>query len=167
MDAGPIYLQEAIPVTPDETTESLQTKLTPVGARLMLETIRGLKEKSLPGRIQDENAVTLAPMIKKADGLIDWRQPAVAIERRIRGFTPWPSAYTYRDGKLLKIHQARVIAVSQASDPGEVVRADGQGFCVATGSGILSLDKVQLEGKRRLSGVDFIRGARVVKGERL
>jgi methionyl-tRNA formyltransferase len=167
MDAGPIYLQEAIPVAPDETTESLQVKLTPIGARLMLDTIRRLKEHSLRGQIQDENAATLAPMIKKADGLIDWRQPAVAIERRVRGFNPWPSAYSYRDGKLLKIHRARVIAASEDSHPGEVVRADGEGFWVATGSGILSLEEVQLEGRRRLSGVDFIRGARVAKGERL
>jgi methionyl-tRNA formyltransferase len=167
MDAGPIYLQEAIPVAPDETTESLQVKLTSIGARLMLDTIRRLKEHSLRGQIQDENAATLAPMIKKADGLIDWRQPAVAIERRVRGFNPWPSAYSYRDGKLLKIHRARVIAASEDSHPGEVVRADGEGFWVATGSGILSLEEVQLEGRRRLSGVDFIRGARVAKGERL
>jgi methionyl-tRNA formyltransferase len=166
MDAGPIYLQEAISVAADETTQSLQAKLTPVGARLMLETIRCLKENSLQARIQEENDATLAPMIKKADGLIDWRQPAQAIERRVRGFTPWPSAYTYREGKLLKVHRARVIAASQAGDPGTVVRADSEGFWVATGSGALSLEEVQLEGKRRLDGIAFIRGARVVKGER-
>jgi methionyl-tRNA formyltransferase len=167
MDAGPIYLQEAISVAPDETTLSLQAKLTPVGARLMIETIRGLKEDSLQGRIQDENAASLAPIIKKADGMIDWRQPAQAIERRVRGFNPWPSAYTYRQGKLLKIHRARVIAASEPSEPGAVIRADSDGFWVATGSGVLSLEEVQLEGKRRLGGSDFIRGARIRKGERL
>ena len=167
MDAGPVYLQEAMPVAPDETTASLQAKLTPVGARLMLESIRLLKESFLQAKTQDEKAATLAPMLKKEDGLIDWRQPAVQIERRVRGFTPWPSAYTRRQGKLLKIHRARIIAVPDATNPGEVVRADGQGFWVATGSGILSLEEVQLEGKRRLSGVEFTRGARVAKGERL
>jgi methionyl-tRNA formyltransferase len=167
MDAGPIYLQEAIPVAPEETTLSLQTKLTPVGARLMLETIRGLKENSLQARIQDDTAATLAPLIKKADGLIDWRQPALDIERRVRGFTPWPSAYTYLEGKLLKIHRARAIAGSDPREPGEVVRADGAGFWIATGDGSLSLEEVQLEGKRRVSAVDFIRGARITQGERL
>jgi methionyl-tRNA formyltransferase len=167
MDAGPIYLQEAVPVAPDETTQSLQTKLTPLGARLLLETIRGLKEQSLQGRTQDENAASLAPIIKKPDGLIDWRQPALAIERRVRGFNPWPSAYTYRQGKLLKIHRARVIAASEPGDPGTIVRSDSEGFWVATGSGILSLEEVQLEGKRRLCGVEFIHGARVAKGEHL
>jgi methionyl-tRNA formyltransferase len=167
MDAGPIYLQEAITVAPDETTLSLQAKLTPIGARLMLATIRGLKENSVPGRMQDENAATLAPMIKKTDGLIDWRQPALAIERRVRGFTPWPSAYTCRDGKLLKIHRVRVIADSDPREPGTVVRADDIGFWIATGAGILSLEEVQLEGKRRLNAVDFVRGARITQGERL
>jgi methionyl-tRNA formyltransferase len=167
MDAGPIYLQETTSVASDDTTESLQAKLTPLGARLMADTIQGLKEDSVQGHTQDESAATLAPMIKKADGLIDWRQPAVLIERRVRGFTPWPSAYTYREGKLLKVHRAQVLAASHDTDPGEVLRADGQGFWVATGSGVLSLEEVQLEGKRRLSGVDFIRGARIVKGERL
>ena len=167
MDAGPVYLQEAVPVAADETTESLQAKLTPVGVRLMLESICRLKQGLLQGHTQDESAATLAPMLKKADGLIDWRQPALAIERRIRGFTPWPSAYSYRDGRLLKIHRAHVVNIAHTSYPGQVVRADGQGFWVATGSGLLSLDEVQIEGKRRLSGVDFIRGARVVEGERL
>ncbi len=167
MDAGPIYLQQAIAVAPDETTASLQAKLTPVGARLMLETIRGLKEGSLQARTQDEKAATLAPMIKKEDGLIDWRRPALEIERRVRGFTPWPSAYTHYKGKLLKIHRARIIAAEEKPTPGSIVRADDQGFWIATGSAVLSLEEVQLEGKRRVTGVEFLRGARLVKGELL
>ena len=167
MDAGPIFLQEAMPVAPDETTDSLQTKLTPVGARLMLETIRRLKEGSLQAKTQDETAATFAPMIRKEDGLVDWRQPALEIERRIRGFTPWPSAYTHHKGRLLKIHRARIIAADENSTPGKILRADDHGFWIATGSGVLSLEEVQFEGKRRLTGVEFTRGARVVKGESL
>jgi methionyl-tRNA formyltransferase len=166
MDAGPIYLQEAVMVAPDETTASLQAKLTPVGARLMLDTIRLLKEGTLQAQPQNEEAATLAPMLKKEDGMIDWRQSAVQIERRVRGFTPWPSAYTQYNGKLLKIHRARVIDATDAVNAGAVVRADGQGFWIATGLGVLSLEEVQQEGKRRLSGVDFIRGARISVGER-
>ncbi len=167
MDAGPIYLQQAMAVAPDETTASLQAKLTPVGARLMLETIRRLKEGSLQAKVQDEKAATLAPMIKKEDGLIDWRRTALEIERRVRGFTPWPSAYTHYKGKLLKIHRTKIIAAAENSTPGSVVRADDQGFWIATGSGVLGLEEVQMEGKRRLSGVEFIRGARLVNGELL
>lgn len=167
MDAGPIYLQEEVALAADETTGSLQTKLTPIGARLLLETIHRMKEGTIAPRAQDNAHVSLAPMIKKEDGLIDWSRPATEIERRVRGFNPWPSAYTYRAGKLLKIHRARLISASYEAIPGEVVRADSESFWVATGLGILSLEEVQLEGKRRLSGVDFIRGARVANGEHL
>jgi methionyl-tRNA formyltransferase len=165
MDAGPIYLQEAVPVAPDETTGSLQAKLAPVGARLLQETVRRLKEGSLAAKSQNESGASLAPLLKKDDGAIDWRRPAVDIERRVRGLTPWPSAYTLRLGKLLKIHQARAIGMPDPVKPGAVVRADDEGFWVGTGSGILSLEEVQLEGKRRLPGVEFIRGARVAVGE--
>lgn len=167
MDAGPIYLQQEVALSADETTGSLQAKLTPVGAGLLLETIRRIKEGTLAPRAQDDAQASFAPMIKKEDGLIDWGRSAAEIERRIRGFNPWPCAYTHRAGKLLKIHRAGLGAAVHEAAPGEVVRADSEGFWVATGSGILVLEEVQLEGKRRVGGVDFARGARIVKGERL
>ena len=165
MDAGPIYLQEAAPVAPDETTGSLQDKLAPIGARLLLETLNRLKMGSLIPQEQDESAVTFAPIIKKEDGLIDWSQPAITIERRVRGFDPWPGAYSYIGGKLLKIHKARVVAADAKLNPGEVMRADEDGFWVATSSGVLELEEVQLENKKRLSGVAFLRGARIKSGD--
>jgi len=167
MDAGPIYLQEETAVPPDETTASLQDKLTPVGARLLLETIRRLKDGTLAPRTQDEAKATFAPMIKKEDGLIDWSRSAAEIERRVRGFTPWPSAYTHLRGKLMKVHRAKVIATTEQGNPGEIIRADGNGFWVATGSGALSLEEVQLENRKRLLGVEFLKGARMGKGELL
>lgn len=165
MDAGPIYLQEAAPVAPDETTGSLQDKLAPIGARLLLETLNRLKMGSLIPQEQDESAVTFAPIIKKGDGLIDWSQPAITIERRVRGFDPWPGAYSHIGGKLLKIHKARVVAADTKLNPGEVMRADEDGFWVATSSGVLELEEVQLENKKRLSGVAFLRGARIKSGD--
>lgn len=167
MDAGPIYLQTEIALAPDETTASLQAKLTPVGARLLLETLQRLKEGSVPPQPQNETDATLAPMIKKEDGLIDWSQPAIVIERRVRGFNPWPSAHTRLRGRLLKVHRASVIARTHAGDPGEIMRADANGFWVATGSGVLSLDEVQWENKKRLPGTEFVNGARVETGDRL
>jgi methionyl-tRNA formyltransferase len=166
MDAGPIYLQEATAVAVDETTGSLETKLTPIGARLLLETLRRLKTGSLTPREQDESAATLAPMLKKEDGLIDWNQAAVIIERRVRGLDPWPGAYTHVGGKLLKIHRVRVVAAETNGSPGEVMRGDGDGFWVATSSGVLGLEEVQLENRKRLSGVEFLRGARIKPGDR-
>ena len=167
MDAGPIYLQREIGLAPDETTASLQAKLTPVGAELLLQTLRRLKEGSVLPQPQDEADATFAPMIKKEDGLIDWSQPAVVIERRVRGFNPWPSAYTRLRGMLLKVHRASVIVPVDAGQPGEVMRADGNGFWVATGSGVLGLEEVQLENKKRLPGPEFAKGARIEKGHRL
>jgi methionyl-tRNA formyltransferase len=167
MDAGPIYLQRKIALAPDETTGSLQAKLTPVGAELLLETLQRLKEGSLTSQEQNESDMTLAPIIKKEDGLIDWSQPAEVIERRVRGFNPWPSAYTQLRGMLLKVHRAKIVESTRSSVPGEIVRADVNGLWVATGSGVLSLEEVQLENKKRLPGVEFVKGARIEIGDRL
>jgi methionyl-tRNA formyltransferase len=167
MDAGPIYLQEAVVLGPDETTASLQARLTPVGSRLLLTTIRRIKEGSVRPQAQNENEVTFAPLIKKDDGLIDWSEPADVIERRTRGFNPWPSAFTHLRGKLLKVHRAVVVATTEKGNPGEIIRADAHGFWVATGSGVLSLEEVQLENKKRLPGVEFANGARIGQGDRL
>lgn len=167
MDAGPIYLQEAAAVASDETTGSLQSKLAPIGARLLLETLTRLKTGSLLPQEQDESAVTFAPILKKEDGLIDWSQPAIMIERRVRGFDPWPGAYSHINGKLLKVHRARVVTADAKGRPGEVMRADEGGLWVATSSGVLELEGVQLENRKRLSGVAFLRGARIKAGDRL
>ena len=154
-------------LAPDETTGSLQAKLTPVGVELLFETLERLKEGSVTPQEQNESDVTLAPMIKKEDGLIDWNQPAEAIERRVRGFNPWPSAYTQLRGMLLKVHRAKIVEPTRSSVPGEIVRADVNGFWVATASGVLSLEEVQLENKKRLRGVEFVKGARIEIGDRL
>jgi len=167
MDAGPIYLQKEVALAADETTASLQAKLTPVGAELLLKTLDGLKNGTVTPRFQDEGGVTFAPIIKKEDGLIDWTQPAQAIERRVRGFNPWPSAYTHLRGLLLKIHRAKIVASAQDGKPGEIIRTDASGFWVATGGGVLSLEEVQLENKKRLPGVEFVKGAKIQKGDRL
>ena len=166
MDAGPIYLQEATLVASAETSGSLQAKLTPIGARLLLDTLRRLKAGSLLPQEQDESGATFAPLLKKEDGLIDWNQPAMIIERRVRGFDPWPGAYTHVSGKLLKIHRARVVRADTTGAPGEVLRAGAEGLWVATGSGSLQLEEVQLENRKRVSGAEFLRGARVKPGDR-
>jgi methionyl-tRNA formyltransferase len=167
MDSGPVYLQKEITLAPDETTSSLQAKLTPIGARLLLETIRRLKDGSLEPQAQNEADASFAPIIKKEDGLIDWNQPATKIERRVRGFDPWPGAYSHIGGKLLKIHRAKVVAANTKGCPGEIMRADAGGLWVATNSNVLGLEEVQLENRKRLSGVEFLRGARIKPGDRL
>ena len=167
MDAGAIYLQAAIALAADETSGSLQARLTPLGARLLIETLRGLKEGTLKPREQDDGLATPAPMLKKEDGRIDWTRPAIEIERRIRGLDPWPGSYTYAGGKMLKIHRARVLTGDAKGAAGEVVRADGGGFWIASSSGLVALEEVQLENKKRLPGIEFIKGARIQSGDRL
>ena len=167
MDAGPIFLQREISVAPNDTTASLQAKLAPVGAELLVETIAGLKAGNLTPQAQDESKVTYAPVLKKEDGLIDWNLPAVSIERRVRGFNPWPSAYTYLVGNLLKIHRARVIEMAEKAAPGEVLKADKEGLWIATGAGALSLEEVQLENRKKMTAREFLNGTRVEKGARL
>jgi methionyl-tRNA formyltransferase len=167
MDAGPILLQEKVNLAPDETQASLEAKLAPIGARLLLESIRRLKEGSVSPKAQNDLEATYAPMLKREDGLIDWTQPARALERRVRGLNPWPSAYTYLDARLLKIHRAAVLAVNERAAPGEVVRADQGGLWVAAGDGILSLQEVQLENRKRLAAAEFLKGTRIERGARL
>jgi len=167
MDAGAIYLQEKITLASDETTGSLQTKLTPIGANLLRETLSRLKEGSLAPREQDEGAATLAPMLKKDDGLIDWQKSAIEIERRVRGLDPWPGSFTHIGDKLLKVHKTKIIATERSGEPAEVIRADGGGWWIATAAGIIEFVEVQLENKKRLAGVEFIRGARIKVGDRL
>jgi methionyl-tRNA formyltransferase len=167
MDAGPIFLQREISVAPNDTTASLQAKLAPVGAELLVETIAELKAGNLTPQAQDESKVTYAPVLKKEDGLLDWNLPAVSIERRVRGFNPWPSAYTYLAGNLLKIHRARVIEMAEKAAPGEVLKADKEGLWIATGAGALSLEEVQLENRKKMTAREFLNGTRVEKGARL
>jgi methionyl-tRNA formyltransferase len=167
MDAGPIFLQEEVSLAPDETTASFQSKLAPIGARLLLRTIEKLKDGSVQPEAQDEREASYAPMLKKEDGQIDWTLAAQAIERQVRAFQPWPSAYSYLRGKLLKIYRATVVSTEEHGLPGEVIRADQENLWILTGQGALSLEEIQLENRKRLQVAEFLKGTRVEKGERL
>jgi methionyl-tRNA formyltransferase len=167
MDAGPFFLQEEVSLAPDETAASLEAKLIPIGSDLLLKTIRRLKDGSVSPKEQDEAEASYAPMLKKEDGQIDWTQPASALERRVRGLYPWPSAFTRWRDSLLIIHRAAVIEDRAKEAPGTIVRADKSGLWVATGRGLLRLDDVQLENRRRMPATEFIKGARIEAGERL
>ena len=167
MDAGPIFLQEEVALAVDETTASLEAKLSPVGVRLLLKTIENLKAGSIMPKAQNDDEASYAPMLKKEDGRIDWTQAAESIERRVRAFYPWPSAYSYLRGRLLKIHRAAVISSEEKDVPGKVIKADPGGLWIGTGQGILSLEELQLENRKKLSAAEFLRGTQVEKGERL
>ena len=106
-------------------------------------------------------------MLKKVDGQIDWTQSAEIIERRVRAFHLWPSTYSFWNGQLVKVFKAAVVGAEEEAAAGEVVRADRGGLWIATGRGILSLEEVQLENRKRLPVAEFLKGAKIEKGERL
>lgn len=165
MDAGPILLQKRVPIGPRETSATLQEKLVPVGAALLLETIAGLKDGRVSPTEQDEADATYAAMLAKEDGRIDWTQAALDIERRVRAFTPWPSAFTYHDERLVKIHEARALDARTSEPPGTIVRASKGELWIATGHGVLAVDALQMEGRKRMSSGDFLRAGKLAAGD--
>ena len=169
MDAGDILLQKALPITATDTGGSLHDKLARLGAEALQEAIGRLKAGWLTARQQNEAEVTHAPLIQKEDGRMDWNLAAVVIERRVRAFNPWPSAYTTLNGKLLKIFAAEVEHAFRASQtaPGTIIEVTPVSVSVATGDGVLTLREVQLAGKKRLSVEEFLRGYHLQSSQEL
>lgn len=166
LDTGPVLLQRATGIGEEETAPELMRRLAFVGADLLSETLRRVDE--IEPRAQLEEEATLAPVLKREDGLINWSLPAAEIERRVRGFQPWPNAYTSYDGRRLIIWRAAVENETQKGAAGEIVEAHGDSLRVACGEGrALRLLEVQPEGKRRMSARDFLNGARVGLSEKL
>ena len=167
LDTGDILLQKEIPILADDTAETLAPRLANVGATLMIETLHGLQAGTLTGRSQDHSKATLAPVLKKEDGLIDFQRTAVEIWNRLRGFQPWPGAYTRFRGKQLQIHAAKPLPSLSTLTPGELV-AENDSFIVGCGNkSALEVTELQLEGKKRMSARDFLHGYRLTPGERL
>lgn len=169
MDTGDMLLERREPIRDDDTTEKLGQRLSVMGADLMVETLRGLERGEIKPRRQDSSQATMAPMLKKEDGVIDWSLTAEEIERRVRGLIPWPGAYTSFRGKRLHVWRAEAVAAAEGSRPapGTIV-AEGKRLAVACGERTqLILHEVQMEGRKRLSARDFANGARVDGGETL
>jgi len=158
MDAGDILLQQDTPIATHETYGELQARLAERGAAALMEAIGRLHTGTLTRTPQREAEMTLAPLIKKDDGRIDWTHSASSIARMARAFNPWPSAFTQLDGKLLKIHRAHDIATPTNAAPGTVM-ATTEAITVATGDGVLGIDELQLEGRKRLTAAEFGRGS--------
>lgn len=168
LDTGDMLAKTEVPLEPDETGGSLFDKLSRAGADLLIRTLPALEQGTLtPEKQPLESPTAYARMIRKEDGRIDWNLEAEAIERRIRGLNPWPSAYTELTGKILKIWRAEVLPKESGQTPGTVTEAGKGGFCVQTGKGVLRLLEVQLEGKKRMDAQAFLRGFHAVPGMKL
>ena len=166
LDTGPILLQRKTEIHDAETAEKLMERLSVLGADLLGETLSQL-ENILP-RQQDDSRATFAPVLKKEDGLIDWSKSATEIERRVRGFQPWPNAYTTLHSRGLTIWRSESTRSDQVANAGEVVSAHGDDLVVQCGGNtFLRLVEVQPQAKRRMSARDFLNGSHLKIGTRL
>lgn len=174
MDTGDVLLQQPVRIEPEDTALELGARLAQVGGMLLVETLTRLAERSVVPRAQDHTRATLAPMLKKEDGMIDWTQSATEIANRIRGFSPWPGSYTFhhacpersgaeRRKHRLIIRKGRVdtqdaSTVSDGQQPGTILAVGPKSFWVQTGEGRIEVLEVQPANKKRMSVEQFLLG---------
>ena len=163
LDAGDIISQRKVKIEKSDNAQTLHDKLAKVGAELLVETIPDYVSGKITPVPQDHSKATYCKPIKKEMGRIDWTLPAERIFNMVRAFTPWPSAYAEFKGKRVKITEAE--PVNLQGNPGEVVKADRE-LVVATGEGALRIKKIRPEGRKEITGEEFIRGYRVKVGDR-
>ena len=170
LDTGDILLQERIPIEDDDTGGTLFDKLAVVGSGLIVKALPLIERGELTPVPQDEAKADHVGMLKKSMGQIDFTRPAAEIERQVRGMDPWPGAYTTYNGKQLKIWKTSV-DITQDKDalptPGTVIHTDRSSVYVSTGDGVLRIDELQLEGKKRMGVRDFLLGQHMNAGDRL
>ena len=166
LDTGPVYLCEKTAIPAEETIPELTGRLAHLGADLLIRTIEGIVSGSLHARPQDHSMATLAPILRKEDGCIDWHSPAQSIHNRVRAFNPWPGTVTQFRGGTCRVLKSKVLGpVEQGVAPGKIAASKGS-VSVACGDGVLlELIEVQLPGKKPVSGSDFANGMRIQPGE--
>lgn len=167
MDTGPMLLQERIQIKPDDTAGTLAPLLAELGGRLLVETIRQLKAGTVKPRPQDSSQATMAPMLKKEDGAIDWTHKASSIANRIRGLSPWPGAYTFIGQDRWNIWTAAAKPAHSHEPPGTIIDVTKHALHIATGEGVLELLEIQTPNSKRMAVAQFLAGHRVAKGARL
>lgn len=164
MDAGDIILSKEVRLSEEETAGSLHDRLAQIGGPALLEAMELLEKGCAPSIPQKEEEATYVKMLDKTIGNLNFSQPAEVLERYIRGLNPWPSAYTKLDGKTIKLWKAKVLPADQLpkevriSEPGTIVTVERDGFGILTGNGILFVTELQMEGKKRMTAEEFLRG---------
>lgn len=172
VDTGPTLLQRTIPIAEDDTTGSLTSKLAELGASALLEALPLWIQRKITPQPQNEQLASYTHMLRKEDGEIVWDRPAIVLARAVRAYSPWPGAYTYWRGKLLKIISAYAVAseAGEEAKPGTVsLRKEHgrQALSVVTGNGLFVVDQLQLEGKKAMSAGEFLRGYSQIVGDLL
>jgi len=166
LDTGDILQQREVRIAEEDTAETLSPKLAAVGADLMVETLLGLREKTIFPKPQEPAKATLAPILRKEDGQIDFQRTAREILNRLRGFQPWPGAFTSFRGKQLVVCNAQVVEHTATQTPGSLLTENGR-LLAACSQSFLELLEVQPEGKKRMTARDFLNGYRPQSGEKL
>ncbi|MGA9521388.1 MAG: methionyl-tRNA formyltransferase [Myxococcaceae bacterium] len=162
LDTGPEIARAEIPIGPEDTSSTLHDRLSELGGELLVRELPRYLRGELVPVSQPAEGATYAPMIKKEDGRLDFTRPAAELERRVRAFTPWPGAFTFLSGSLLKVHK---VQLGQGNGlPGTVLETSAQGIEVACGGGSLWIVEVQPEGRRRMRAAEFLAGRRIEKG---
>lgn len=168
IDTGDMIEKAVVPIAEDETGGSLFDKLSHTGAKLCVKVLRDLEEGTAVREKQPEESTTpYAKMIDKKMGEVDWKKSAKEIEQLIRGLNPWPSAYTKVHGKTLKLWKAKVLLETSQMNPGQIVKVTKDSLAVQTGQGMLEIQELQLEGKKRMDTSSFLRGYTLAEGESL
>lgn len=159
LDTGDMIMKTEVPILEDETGESLHDKLAQAGAELCVKTLKAVEDKTAVFEKQGESPTAYARMLDKKLGNIDWNEPAVRIERLVRGLNSWPSAYTHWNGKVVKIWKAKAVkAEAGSAEPGTVTAVGKEEFQVQTGEGVLKVLELQIPGKKRMETGAFLRG---------
>lgn len=158
LDTGNILLQRKLEIFPEENAGELHDRLAFLGAEVLRETVARLKQGGVTPCKQEESEASYAPPLEKEDGVIDWEKPAEKIYNHIRGMNPWPGAFTYLEGKILKVFQAKHVIQDFPHKPGKVVKTSDEGILVETGEGHILLTEIQLENHKRMSSALFLRG---------
>ena len=167
LDTGAILMQREMAILPDDTAETLAPKLASDGAELMIETLRGLETGQVKPTPQDHSRATLAPILKKEDGRMDFSRSAYELFDRMRGFRPWPGAFTTFKGKNMQVHRAEPVVNADRFPPGSIAVHDARVVVECGQDTALNLIEVQLDGKRRMSAQEFLNGYRPKPGDRL
>ena len=168
LDTGPILLQQQVPIRPEQTAIDLFQELSVQGAPLVVETLAGLASGTLTPQPQDHSKATLAPILDREDGRMDFAaRTATELWNRWRGFQPWPGAFTTLDGKKLIFHKLQAVSLPRPAEPGQIF-GENQHLIVACASGTaLELLELQPEGKGRMTAAEFLRGNPIAPGARL
>jgi methionyl-tRNA formyltransferase len=160
LDTGDMLLKVACPIEPTDTSASLHDKLITLGCPALIDALNGLEAGTLTPERQDDSQATYASKLVKTEGEIDWHHSAQAIHRQVRGLTPWPGAYTDWQGQTLRIQQARLVDARTDQPPGSLVALKPEGIEVATGDGVLAIERLQLPGKKAMSAADVLNARR-------